>query len=88
MAGVKGRTGEPGVSNPKKKNDTSFKVQPGKEPRSQKPVSFRPRLTLEAEIEAAVKAAGITKSQWLEQAAIAYLKQNPPKPTSGRRKGN
>lgn len=75
MTGIKGRTGSPGVNNPKKKNDTSFKVE-GKEPRSQKPVSFRPTLTLEAQIEVAVEQMGITKSQWLEQAAIAYLEQN------------
>ncbi|NJN13826.1 MAG: hypothetical protein HC815_40500 [Richelia sp. RM1_1_1] len=73
MAGVKKKTGSPGVNNPKKKNDTSFKVE-GKEARSQKPVCFRPTLTLEAQIEAAVKEAGITKTKWLEQAAIAYLK--------------
>ncbi len=75
MAGVEKRTGNPGVSNPKKKNDTSFKVE-GKEARSQKPLSFRPTLTLEARIEAAVKEAGITKTKWLEQAVIAYLNQN------------
>jgi len=78
MAGVKGRTGKPGVSNPKKKNDTSFKVQLGKEPRSQKTIAFRPTLSLEAKIEAAVEAAEITKTEWLERAAIAYLEQNPP----------
>ncbi|KOP26365.1 hypothetical protein AMR41_10800 [Hapalosiphon sp. MRB220] len=83
MAAVEGRTGNPGKRNPKKKNATSFKVKPGKEPRSQKPLAFRPTLTLEAEIEAAVEALGITKTQWLEQAAIAYLKQNPPEPTGG-----
>ncbi|NJO62411.1 MAG: hypothetical protein HC836_30555 [Richelia sp. RM2_1_2] len=75
MAGVKGRTGNPGANNPNKKNDTSFKVE-GKEARSQKPICFRPTLTLETEIEAQVKAMGITKTKWLEQAAIAYLKHN------------
>ncbi|WP_414623790.1 hypothetical protein [Calothrix sp. CCY 0018] len=75
MSGIEGRTGKPGVSNPKKKNDTSFKVE-GKEARSQKPICFRPTLTVEAQIEAAVKEAGITKTKWLEQAAIAYLNQN------------
>ena len=76
MAGVEGHTGNPGVKNPNKKNATSFKVKPGKEARSQKPLAFRPTLSLEAEIEAAVKAEGITKTEWLEKAAIAYLKQN------------
>ena len=76
MAGVKGRTGNPGIKNSKKKNSTSFKVESGKEARSQKTLSFRPTLSLEVEVEAAVKAAGITKTQWLEKAVIAYLRQN------------
>ncbi|NJN13190.1 MAG: hypothetical protein HC815_36830 [Richelia sp. RM1_1_1] len=75
MSGVKGRTGNPGANNPKKKNDTSFKVE-GKEARSQKPICFRPTLTVEAQIEADVETLGITKTKWLEQAAIAYLEQN------------
>ena len=76
MAGVEGRTGNPGIRNPRKKNATSFKIKPGKEARSQKPLAFRPTLSLEAEIEAAVKAEGLTKTEWLEKAAIAYLKQH------------
>jgi hypothetical protein len=83
MAAVEGRTGNPGQRNPKKKNTTSFTVKLGKEPRSDKPMAFRPTLSLEAEIETAVEASGMTKTQWLEQAAIAYLKQNPPELTGG-----
>jgi hypothetical protein len=79
MAAVEGKTGNPGIRNPAKKNATSFTVKPGKEPRSHKPMAFRPTLSLEAEIEAAVEASGMTKTQWLEQAAIAFLK-NPPEP--------
>jgi hypothetical protein len=85
MAAVEGRTGNPGKRNPAKKNVTSFAVEPGKEPRSQKPLAFRPTLSLLEEIEAAVEAQGITKTEWLEQAAIAYLhKQNPPELTEGK----
>lgn len=83
MAAIEGKTGNPGVKNPGKKNTTSFTVKPGKEPRSQKPMTFRPTLSLETQIETAVEASGMTKTQWLEQAAIAYLKQNPPELTEG-----
>lgn len=83
MAAVEGRTGNPGKKNPKKKNATSFTVEPGKEPRSEKTMAFRPTLSLEAEINKAITASGMKKTEWLEQAAIAYLKQNPPEPTGG-----
>jgi hypothetical protein len=46
-------------------------------------MTFRPTLSLETQIETAVEASGMTKTQWLEQAAIAYLKQNPPELTEG-----
>ncbi|MHC5762612.1 hypothetical protein [Nostoc sp.] len=85
MAAVEGRTGNPGQRNPKKKNTTSFTVKPGKEPRSDKPMAFRPTLSLEADIKAAVEQLGMTQTQWLEQAAIAYLKQNPPELAGGDR---
>jgi len=78
MAGVEGRTGNPGQRNPKKKNTNSFSVKPGKEPRSDKPMAFRPTVSLEAEIHAAIAASGLKKTEWLEAAAIAYLKQNSP----------
>ncbi len=81
MAGIKGRTGNPGVSNPKKKNATSFTVESGKEPRSDKPMAFRPKVSLEAEINAAITASGLKKTEWLEAAVIAYLKQNSPEPS-------
>jgi len=76
MAGIKGKTGNPGQSNPKKRSSTSFTVEPGKEPRSEKVMGFKPTISLEAEINAAIIASGMKKSEWLEAAAIAYLQQN------------
>jgi len=83
MAAVEGRTGNPGQKNPKKKNVTSFTLEPGKEPRSDKTMAFRPTVSLEAEINAAIAASGMKKTEWLEAAAIAYLKQNPLEPAGG-----
>jgi len=78
MVGIKGRTGNPGQSNPKKRSNGSFSVAPGKEPRSEKPIAFRPNISLEAKINAAVAASGMSKTEWLETAIMAYLEQNPP----------
>lgn len=50
-------------------------------------MAFRPTLSLEAEIEAAIVASGMTKTQWLEQAARAFLK-NPPEPAGGEEQPN
>jgi hypothetical protein len=76
MTAVKGRTGNPGQKNPKKKSSTSFAVEPGKEPRSDKPMCFRPTISLEARINGAIAASGMNKTEWLETAIIAYLEQN------------
>jgi hypothetical protein len=76
MTAVKGRTGNPGQKNPKKKNTTSFTVEPGKEARTVKPMSFRPTISLEEKINAAIASSGMNKTEWLEAAAIAYLAQN------------
>ena len=76
MSGIKGKTGNPGQNNPKKRNDTSFVVEPGQEPRSLKTMSFRPTISLEAKINQAIAVSGMKKTEWLEAAAIAYLQQN------------
>ena len=60
MTGVEGKTGNPGRKNPNKKNMTSFAVKAGQEPRSEKTMAFRPTISLEEKINA----------------AIAYLAQN------------
>ncbi|GAB1540748.1 hypothetical protein NUACC21_34170 [Scytonema sp. NUACC21] len=75
MAGVEGRTGNPRVKNPKKKNETSFAVKPGREPKGRM-MGFRPSVSLEQQIEAALIASGKTLSQWLQEAAISYLEKS------------
>lgn len=77
MAAVKGKTGNPGQKNPKKKSATSFTLEPGKEPKGRM-MGFRPPVSLEGKIDEAVEASGLKLAEWLEKAAIAYLKQNPP----------
>lgn len=75
MAGVKGKTGNPGMPNPKKKNATTFTVAPGVEPKGRM-MGFRPRQSLEVKIDAAVAASGLKLADWLEKAAIAYLEKS------------
>ncbi|MBO3460059.1 hypothetical protein G7B40_015885 [Aetokthonos hydrillicola Thurmond2011] len=72
MAGVVGRTGNPGIRNPKKKNETCFTIEPGKEPKGRM-MGFRPPVSLEKQIDTAVVASGQTLSDWLLSAAIAKL---------------
>jgi len=76
MTGVEGKTGNPGRKNPNKKNMTSFTVKAGQEPRSEKTMAFRPTVSLEEKINAAIASSGMNKTEWLEAAAIAYLAQN------------
>ena len=75
MAGVVGRTGNPGIRNSKKKNETSFTIDPGKEPKGRM-MGFRPPVSLEKQIDTAVEASGQTLSDWLLSAAIAYLEKS------------
>lgn len=75
MAGIKGKTGSPGVPNPKKKNATSFTVAPGAEPKGRM-MGFRPRQSLEQQIDEAVALSGLKLADWLEKAAIAYLEKS------------
>lgn len=75
VVAVKGKTGNPGVSNPKKKSSTSFAVQ-GEEPKGRM-MGFRPLQSLEEKIDKAVATSGLKLSDWLMQAAIAYLEKNP-----------
>lgn len=72
MAGVKNRTGNPGVKNSKKRSSTSFTVSPLKEPKS-KIMGFKPSLSLEEKIKTAINIYSISQSDFLEKAAIAYL---------------
>ncbi|GJD20383.1 hypothetical protein RIVM261_053390 [Rivularia sp. IAM M-261] len=73
MAGVKNRTGNPGVKNSKKRSSTSFTVSPLKEPKSNKIMGFKPSLSLEEKIKTAINIYSISQSDFLEKAAIAYL---------------
>ena len=75
MAGIKGKTGNPGTPNPKKKNSTSFAVA-GVEPKGRM-MGFRPRQSLEQQIDEAVAASGLKLADWLEKAALAYLEKSP-----------
>ena len=82
MAAVKGKTGNPGKPNPKKKSSTSFAVI-GAEPKGRM-MGFRPKQSLERQIDEAVEASGMTHSDWLIQAVIAYLQKNPLEPVRER----
>lgn len=75
VVAVKGKTGNPGVRNPKKKSSTSFAVL-GDEPKGRM-MGFRPLQSLEEKIDKAVAASGLKHSDWLMQAAIAYLEKSP-----------
>ncbi len=75
MAGSVGRTGNPGIKNPKKKNEASFTIETGKEPKGRM-MGFRPPVSLEKQIDADVLASGKTLSEWLLEAAIAYLEKS------------
>jgi hypothetical protein len=73
MAGVKGKTGNPGIKNPKKRNETSFAISPQKEPKSNKIMGFKPSITLEERIKIVIATYSLSQTDFLEQAAIAYL---------------
>lgn len=60
---------------PQKKNQTSFAVAPGKEPKGRM-IGFRPMRSLEAKIDAAVAESGMRLADWLEAAASAYLERD------------
>jgi len=59
-----------------RKNPTSFAVAEGGEPKGRM-MGFRPRQSLEREIDAAVAASGLKLADWLEKAVIAYLQKSP-----------
>jgi len=75
MAGVKGKTGNPGAKNPNKRSSTSFAVE-GVEPKG-RAMSFRPVQSLEQRIKAFLEKSGLKTAEFLEQAAIAYLEKSP-----------
>ncbi len=75
MSGVKGKTGNPGVRNPKKRGGGSFKIL-GVEPKGRQ-MGFRPVESLEQQIDEALAASGLKQSELLELAVIAYLEKSP-----------
>ncbi|MDF5716205.1 MAG: hypothetical protein PUP93_20530 [Rhizonema sp. NSF051] len=79
MAGSIGRTGNPGIRNPKKKNETSFAIEPGLEAKGRM-MGFRPPVSLEKQIDTVIAASGKTLSDWLLEAAIAKLKAEAVSP--------
>jgi len=75
MPAVKGKTGNPGVKNPKKRSSTTFAVK-GAEPKGRM-MGFRPTQSLEGKIDEAVATSGMKLADWLVQAALAYLEKSP-----------
>lgn len=73
MAGVKGKTGNPGVKNPNKRSATSFTVLPGGEAKSNKIIGFKPSLSLESRIRDAISLHRLTQTDFLEKAVSIYL---------------
>ena len=75
MAGAKGRTGNPGQKNPKKKGGGSFAVL-GSE-RKGRQMGFRPPESLEQQIDDALAVSGLKQAELLELAVSAYLEKSP-----------
>lgn len=75
MVAVKGKTGNPGVKNPKKRASGSFVVL-GSE-RKGRQMGFRPTLSLERRIDEVLAESGLKQAELLELAAIAYLERSP-----------
>ena len=61
---------------PQKRNQTSFAVAPGEEPKGRM-MGFRPVESLEKQIDEAVAASGMRLTDWLREAVITYLQKNP-----------
>lgn len=72
---VKGKVGNPGIKNPKKRGGGAFRVL-GVE-RKGRQMGFRPVASLEQHIDEALQASGLKQSEFLELAAIAYLEKSP-----------
>lgn len=75
MAGIKGKTGNPGQKNPKKRGGGSFKPVRS-EPKGSN-LCVRPPVSLEARIREALEKSGLKTAEFLELAAIAYLERSP-----------
>ena len=73
MAGIKGKTGNPGVKNPLKRSSTSFVISPSQEAKSSKIMGFKPSISLEAKIKSAFATHSLSQTDFLERAARAYL---------------
>lgn len=76
VAGVKGKTGNPGIKNPKKKGSASFQALSA-EPRGRQ-MGFRPVESLGQKIEDTLAASGLKTAELLELAVIAYLEERKP----------
>ena len=75
MAGIKGKTGNPGQKNPKKRGGGSFKPVRS-EPKGSN-LCVRPPVSLEARIREALEKSGLKTAEFLELAALAYLERSP-----------
>ncbi len=73
MAGIKGKTGNPGVKNPLKRSSTSFALSESQEAKSSKIMGFKPTITLEAKIKTAIATHCLSQTDFLERATLAYL---------------
>jgi hypothetical protein len=77
MAGVKGRTGNPGTKNPDKKNSTSYAAEPGAEPKKGRVLSFRPVPSLEKRVDQVLSDTGLAVVELLELATLTYIEKSP-----------
>lgn len=75
MVAVKGKTGNPGQKNPKKKAGGSFVVL-GNEPKGRQ-IGFRPPESLEHRIDEVLAASGLKQAELLELAVSSYLEKSP-----------
>ncbi len=75
MAGVEGKTGNPGQRNPKKRGAGSFRVLRS-EPKGSN-LCFRPPQSLERRIKEVLQKSGLKMAEFLELAATAYLERSP-----------
>jgi predicted HicB family RNase H-like nuclease len=59
---------------PQKKNETSFTVAPGVEPKNSA-VTFRTAERIKLQIVEAAKKEGVSLTEWMEKAVEEYLKK-------------
>ena len=61
---------------PQKKNQTSFAVDSGVEPKGNQ-VGFRPTIGLEKQMKAAIAKSGLTTGEWMRRAVEFFLEKSP-----------